>query len=65
MKFKCPVSPHETVGFSTRIFAAFQSCRDHLAAPDAARFAPAARAACRMTAQIAAHHPLDGLAGGG
>lgn len=41
------------------IFAAFQSCRDHLAAPDAARFEPAARAACRMTAQIAAHHPLD------
>eukprot|EP00434_Breviolum_minutum_P018253 symbB.v1.2.016103.t1/scaffold1210.1/size131492/2 len=50
------------------IFAAFQSCKRHLNAGKpsdsdlavvAQHFGPAARAACRMTSQVAAHHPLD------
>ena len=54
--------------FCSRIFAAFQSCKRHLNAGKpsdsdlavvAQHFGPAARAACRMTSQVAAHHPLE------
>lgn len=55
--------------FCSRIFAAFQSCKRHLVhagkpsdsdlAVAAQHFGPAARAACRMTSQVAAHHPLE------